>query len=145
MASVKLVCEAGKWLDQPISSIQTIRLGWLKKRALLRGSALKGEDVRQGPSVPWFGIACPTMVGCVRGTIYKVAVTVTPLRVSLDGFVERVSNEITERLKTKAKASPAGVTIWDGDDGNVVLQEIPGGMLPEVTVFITSNIARSFL
>jgi hypothetical protein len=106
---------------------------------------LKGEDIRQGPDIQWFDIACPTLVGIVRGMIYKVAVTITPLRVSPYGFVERVATEVSQRLGATADKSPAGVLVWDGDDGNVVLQEVPGGALPAVTVFVTSNIARGFV
>lgn len=145
MASIKLTCEAATWLNQPLSSVSTKSIGWLKKRALLRGSPLKGEDVHEGPSMSWFGIFCPTTIGSVRGIIYKVAITVTALRIDPYKIVPIVSEEITRRLQVPGTATSQGLTIWEAQDGNVVLQPIPNSVPSEVTVFVTSQIARSFV
>lgn len=139
MASIKLLCEAGEWIDKPITSIQTTSLGWIRKKLLLRGSIIKGEDARKGPEIYWFGIYCPTIIGYVRGIIYKVAITVTAIRGSPYGFFEFVSDEISDTLDIKPTDSQNGIMIWDAEDGNVVLQEIFNDSLPTVMIFITSN------
>ncbi len=145
MTSVKSACEAATWLDQPLASVATKSIGWLKKRALLRGSPIKDEDVHEGPSINWFGILCPTMIGSVRGVIYKVAITVTALRINPYTIIETVSAEISNRLGIPGAGTSQGLTIWEAVDGNVVLQPIPNSVPSEVTVFVTSQIVRSFV
>jgi hypothetical protein len=144
VSSVKLTCEAARWLDQPLSSVPTKSFGWFKKRALLRGSPLKGEDVHEGPSINWFEVLCPTMIGSVRGTIFKVAVTITALRISPYTIIATVSEDISRKLQVQGTVVSDELTVWDAPDGNVVLQPIPGSVPSQVTVFVTSNIARSF-
>jgi hypothetical protein len=145
VSSIKLACDAAKWLDQPLASVTHAEIGWLKKRALLRGSPIKGEEVHEGPSIDWFGVRCSTMIGSVRGVIFKVAVTVVALRINPNTIVETVSEEISNRLHLPGAQTPEGFVIWDADDGNVVLQPIPDSVPSTVAVFITSQIVRSFL
>ena len=145
MLSIKSVCEVAMWLDQPLASVTHTRIGWLKKRALLRGSPLKREDVHNGPSIDWFGVLCPTMIGSVRGTIYKVAVTVVALRINPYTIVETISEEISNRLGAEGTETSQGLIIWHANDGNVVLQSIQGSVPSTVTIFLTSQIARTFI
>lgn len=145
MSSVRSVCEAATWLDRPLSSVPTKSIGWLKKRALLRGSPLKGEDVHEGPSINWFEIFCPTMIGSVRGVIYKVAITVTALRISPHMLIPTVAGEISSRLQTQGTTTPQGLTIWETGDGNVVLQPLPDTATSQATVFVTSQLVKSLI
>ena len=119
--------------------------GWLKKRALLRDSPLKGEDVHEGPSINWFDIFCPTMVGSVRGVIYKVAITVTALRISPHTLIPTVANEISNHLHMQGTSAAQGLTIWEAIDGNVVLQPLPDTATSQLTVFVTSYIVKSLV
>jgi hypothetical protein len=142
MASVKLVCDAGAWLDRPTSTVQLTPLGWLKTRALLSKSTVSGEKVHGGPSSLWFDLQCPTLVGSVDGKIYKVAITVTALTVSPYELVPKVSEIVSSALGTSPRALPGEMMVWDGDDGNVVLQPIPNSVPSQVNIFLTSNIVR---
>lgn len=144
MSSIKLMCDAASWLDQPVSSVPVKKIGWFAKRALLRGSPLKGEDVHEGPSAEWFDLFCPTMIGSIKGTIYKVAVTVTALRIDPDSLIPTVSAEISRLLQVDGATAADGVMVWDADDGNVVMQPVRDSVPSEVIIFLTSNIARSF-
>ena len=85
------------------------------------------------------------MIGSVRGTIYKVAITVTALRIDPNKIVPIVSEEIARRLQITGTTTAQGLILWEAQDGNVVLQPIPNSVPSEVTVFVTSQIARSFV
>jgi hypothetical protein len=84
------------------------------------------------------------MIGSVRGTIFKVAVTITALRISPYTIIATVSEDISRKLQVQGTVVSDELTVWDAPDGNVVLQPIPGSVPSQVTVFVTSNIARSF-
>lgn len=142
MPSVKTVCDAGAWLDQPTSTIPLKRFGWLKRRALLSQSTVSGEKVHNGPPSLWFGLQCPTIVGSVQGKIYKVAITVTALTISPYELIPKISDIVSNTLCKSPKNLPGEMMVWDGDDGNVVVQPIPNSVPSEVTVFLTSNIVR---
>lgn len=145
MPSIKSVCDAGAWLDQPISSIPTTRLGWFKKRALLSQSTVSGEKAHNGPPSRWFNMQCPTIVGSVHGIIYKVAITITALTISPYEVVPKISEIVTQALGGAPQELPGEVLLWDGDDGNVVVQPIPNSIPTEVTVFLTSNMVRPYV
>jgi len=142
MPSVKSICEATRWLDKQVSSVPTQNIWWLKKRALLRGSPLKNEDVHDGPLIQWIGEPCSTMIGSLHGVIYKVAVTITSLRTSPHDLIPRVMFQVSNHLQTQGIATPQGLVVWDANDGNVVLQQLPD-VLTKCTMFVTSQIARS--
>lgn len=142
MPSIKSVCDAGVWLDQPTSTIPLTRFGWLKRRALLSQSTVSGERVHNGPPSLWFGIQCPTIIGSVQGTIYKVAITVTALTIGPHELVPRISEIISSTLGTSPTSIRGEMMVWHGDDGNVVLQPIPNSVPSEATIFLTSNLVR---
>ena len=145
MSSIKLVCDAGLWLDQPTSAIPLKRFGWLKKRALLSKSTVSDQKVHSGPPSCWFGLQCPTIVGSVHGKIYKVAITITALTISPYDLIPKVSEIISGALGKSPTELSAEFLVWDADDGNVVVQPIPDSVPSEVTVFLTSNIVRPYV
>lgn len=145
MPSIKNVCDAGAWLDQSTSSIATKRLGWLKKRALLSQSTVSGEKAHNGPSSRWFDVQCPTIVGSVHGKIYKVAITITAPIISPYEIVQKTAEIITNALGSAPIELPSEILLWDGDDGNVVVQPVPNSIPTAVMVFLTSNAVRSYV
>lgn len=145
MPSVKSVCDAGAWLDQPTSTIPLTRFGWLKRRALLSQSTVSGEKVHNGPPSLWFGLQCPTIVGSVQGRIYKVAITVIALTISPYELIPKISQIVSSALGTSPKDLPREMMVWDGDDGNVVVQRIPNSVPSEATIFLTSNVVRPYV
>ncbi len=145
MTSIKVVCDAGAWLGQPTAAIQLTKFGWLEKRALLSKSTVSGEDVHNGPCSRWFDLRCPTIVGSVGGKIYKVAVTVTALTISPYELVPKVIEVVSTALGTNPRGLPGDLMVWDGDDGNVVVQPIPNSVPSKVAIFLTLNIVRPYV
>ncbi|HXS53112.1 MAG TPA: hypothetical protein VN782_11315 [Usitatibacter sp.] len=140
MSSIKSICDAGQWLDKPLSSVPAARVKWLRKKLLLRGSRLKGEDVHDGPPVRWLGQYCETLMGSVQGVIFKAAVTADYALSNSMSLAAEAADEISEKLGASFTSTPQGLMLWEADDGNAVLQaiDIPGAR--KLSLFLTSKI-----
>jgi hypothetical protein len=106
---------------------------------------VSGEKVHNGPPSLWFGLQCPTIVGSVQGRIYKVAITVIALTISPYELIPKISQIVSSALGTSPKDLPREMMVWDGDDGNVVVQRIPNSVPSEATIFLTSNVVRPYV
>ena len=113
MASIRSICTAGDWLDQPVSSVPHAKFGWLQKRLLLRGSKIKGEDVHRTAPVQWLGQQCETMVGSLDGKIFKVAVTADYALSSSISLAMDAMSEITDTLGVEGIPMPGEIVMWD--------------------------------
>lgn len=145
MPFIKSVCDVGAWLEQPTSALPLKRFGWLKKRALLSRSTVAGEKVHAGPASSWFGMQCPTVVGSVQGQIYKVAITLTALTISPYELIPKISAQVSGSLGCDPSELQGGILLWDGEDGNVVVQPVPNSVPSRAKVFLTSNIVRPYV
>jgi hypothetical protein len=144
MSSMKYICDAGKWLDQPLSTIPTSKIGWLQKRLLLRGSIIKGEDVHNGPPVYWLCQFCPTISASVNGLIFKVAVTADYALSNSISLAMDAMEAVSDKLGFNGTPMPGGIVLWEADDGNAVIQSFDVMGDRKLSLFLTSNIARSF-
>ena len=145
MRSIKSICDAGQWLDQPLTSVWTSKVGWLQKKLLLRGSAIKGEDIHKGAPVVWLEQPCETLVGSLNGRIFKVAVTADyALSPSISLAMDAMC-QVSDALGIEGTPMPGEVITWDAPDGNVVLQGFTVMGRRTLSMFLTSNILRSLV
>ncbi len=132
MASIKTLCKATGWLDLPLKSVPT---KWFGRLALPLAGEQLGEDARRCADIDWCGERCATAVGVTRGVVHKVAIVVSSQRHDLLAIVTEI---IECHLGDHPTTAVDGMLIFDGDDGNVMVQEIAGASPAQVVVYVTS-------
>jgi len=143
MNSIENIFDAGCWLRKNLREVDNLRkMSWLKSRLLLRGSPLKNEKIHIGPSQNWLGRLWESRLGSANGTIFKVGLEAqTTGREDSINLLENVATKLKEHLGEGNQAGE-GVLLWDGDDGNVVVQYTNVGGDRRILVVLTSNIVR---
>ncbi|HEX4480512.1 MAG TPA: hypothetical protein VH082_06865 [Rudaea sp.] len=116
-----------------------------KRFARFRGNILKqigaqlGDDARACIDIDWCGVRCPTAVGLMRGIVHKVAIVVTSARNESVDLLGEVAAYIERHLDSHPTTAVDGLLIFDGEGGNVVVQETVGTSPAQVVVYVTSS------
>lgn len=140
MSSIKTLCKATAWLDRPIGSVPT---KWFGRSALPQAGSQLGDDARKCADVDWCGMRCATAVGVTRGVVHKVAIVVTSSRNDSTGMLDTVTSCIEKHLGDHPATAIDGMLIFDGEDGNVMVQEVAGSVPAQVVVYATSREAAT--
>jgi hypothetical protein len=140
VASIKSLCKATAWLDRPIGEVPAKRFAWFAPNRLSQVGAQLGEDARACADIDWCGLRCATAVGLTRGVVYKVAITLTPAR-EINHLLDTVTTCVERHLDSHPTTAVDGLLIFDADDGNVVVQEMPDSA--NVVVYATSTKAAT--
>ena len=143
MASIKTLCKATAWLDQPVGSVPTKRFAWFARSGLSHVGAQLGEGARACVDIDWCGLRCTTAVGLTRGVVYKVAIALTLPRAASDDLLNRVTSCVEAHLGNHPTNAMDGLLIFDADDGNVVVQETIEGAHKYVFLYATSIAAAT--
>jgi hypothetical protein len=142
VASIKSLCKATAWLDRPVGSVPTKRFAWFARNHLSHVGAQLGDDARACADIDWCGQRCATAVGLTRGVVYKVAITLTPSR-EINNLLDTVTACVERHLDSHPSTAIDGLLIFDADDGNVVVQEMPDSA--NVVVYATSTTAATLV
>jgi len=73
----------------------------------------------------------------MRGVVYKVAITLTASRAARGELLSTVASCVEQHLRSHPTTAVDGLLIFNADDGNVVVQEMPDGA--QVVVYATST------
>ena len=138
MSSIKSLCTATAWLDRPIGAVPTKRFAWFGRGNLSHVGAQLGEDARACADIDWCGLRCATAVGLMRGVVYKVAISLTSPRAVRGELLGMVASCVERHLGNHPTTAVDGLLIFDADDGNVVVQEMPDTTPAQVVVYATS-------
>ena len=142
--SVKDICDAGQWLERPLSTVPVSSVPWLQKRLMLAGSVVKGEDVHNGPPTFWMDKLAPTLLGSVSGVVFKVAVLIdSQSHAEAVEALTRAAHTVSAKLGNGRQMSES-VFSWDSSDGNVVVQYVSAAGARRVMLVLTSDIVRQF-
>jgi len=129
--SIKSVLPASnRWLGAQINSVPNKKLGWVRKKLVLKMTAWKdGFEVFDGPNnLSWLGFDWLVQFGVVRGVICKVGLTLSRSS-EQSRAVEAVGTTIQQALGEvdRQLSRPAeNALLWQGSDGTVILQAPPG-------------------
>lgn len=139
MASIKTLCDATGWLDQPAASVPTKWFARFRRNVLSQVGSQLGGDARVGADIDFCGAHCLTAIGLTRGIVHKIAVVVTSSREESGDLLDAVAACIERHLGSHPTTAVDGLLIFDGDGGNVVVQETVGVSSAQVVVYITSK------
>jgi uncharacterized metal-binding protein len=140
MASIKTLCKATAWLDRPVKSVPT---KWFGRSALPQARAQLGDHARKCAEIDWCGLRCATAVGVTRGIVHKVAIVLASPRDSTSNLLDTVIECVERHLGSHPTTAIDGLLIFDGEDGNVVVQEMPDSAPAQVLVYATSTTAAT--
>jgi len=142
VASIKTLCKATGWLDRPVGSVPT---KWFGRSALPQAASQLGDDARKCADIDWCGTRCATAVGVTRGVVHKVAIVVTSPRDASASMLDAVTSCLEEHLGDHPATAIDGMLIFDGEDGNVMVQEVAGSLPAQVVVYATSRKAATLV
>jgi hypothetical protein len=144
MGSLNTIGGPTDLLCRAIGSVAPLRQLPELERLMLR-PVFRDEDANLGPSQRWLDRDWELRLASVNGTIYKVALEAKAA--DRDDAVELTAVVYSALQKNLGTPSPEsdGIFVWDGDDGNAVLQLASVGGDRRIMVFFTSNIRRGFV
>lgn len=115
-----------------------------EKRALNPGFEFKGERIYHAPPASFAGANWDIVLGTVNSCVYKVsALLVLENREQRDRMWRKLDGLLRTPLGTPATAA-ANISIWDTEDGNVVMNQADAGGKYVVVLTLTSRAVSGF-
>jgi hypothetical protein len=127
-------------IDMPIDGLQGLtHLSPEELVALNTAVQFKEEQIWHAPEADFMGLKWNTILGTVRGSIYKIAIQWTGPR-------HETGTAYREILIfcTKHYGNGKNGMLWNGSDGNVVVDSMNVGSEGVLNVFVTSRQVAQF-
>jgi hypothetical protein len=116
-----------------------------EKEALNPAVEFKNERIYHAPHAEFAGASWDIILGAVNRRVYKIsALLMLQSREQRDTMWRNVNGQFRTMLGAPASTT-ATITMWDTEDGNVVVNRTEGGGAYALVLTLTSRAVRGFV